>query len=146
MKKFIEVTAEIKSFASMIFAGLIIVYTVFGGFFGLKEISFSLVWQALFISAIASILHFVVFTDVLAKKMRYGAKLTTFAIFMLFVLTGFAYFFKWFPVESGLYWLIFVLICLFFFGIVTLVFKMYFRVTGKKYTELLDAYKAKQKA
>lgn len=143
MKKFIEITAAVKSFGGMIFAGLIIVYTVFGGFFGLKEISFSLVWQALFISVIASCLHFLIFTDTHIKKMRYLGRLILFALPLLVVISGFAYIFKWFELNKAIYWLIFVVIYLFFFGMVTLAFKAYFKITGKKYTELLDSYKSK---
>lgn len=142
MKKFIEITAAIKSFGAMIFAGLIIVYTVFGGFFfELKEVSFSLVWQAMFIAFIASGLHFWAFSDTHIKKMKYAHRVALFSLPLLGILSGFAYFGKWFPTDNTLYWLIFIAVYLFFFGVITLVFHLYTVVTGKKYTELLDAYK-----
>lgn len=141
MKKLIEITAAVKSFGAMIFAGLIIVYTVFGGwFFDLKEISMSLVWQALFIALIASALHFVVFTDTVLKKSGYAHRAILFSVPLLIVLSAFAYFGKWFPADNITNWLIFVAVYLFFFGIILIVFKLYFKFTGKKYTELLNAY------
>lgn len=143
MKGFVEITAAVKSFGAMIFAGLIIVYTVFGGFFGLEEISFSLVWQALFIALIASVLHFIAFTDAVTKKAGYLHRCVLFSIPLLIALSGFAFFGGWFPTDNTTNWLIFVALYLFFFGAVLIVFKLYFHITGKKYTELLNVYKQK---
>ena len=141
LKKFTEITVAIKSVGTMIFAGMIIVYTVFGGFFfGLNALSFSLVWQAMLIAFMASSLHFVVFSDSCIQEMKYTYRMLLFAVPLLLIISAFAYGFRWFPVDSGLYWLIFLGIYLFLFGIVTLVFHLYFVVTGKKYTALLDVY------
>lgn len=143
MKIFVEITAAIKSFAAMIFAGLLIVYTVFGGFFGLSYVPFSLVWQALFVSAVASVLHFLAFSDAGLKKASYAGRLIFFGLTLLIILSGFACLFNWFDIEKIMNWLAFTAVYTFFFGIVTLVFKLYTKVTAKKYTEILDAYKRK---
>lgn len=143
LKKIIEITAAIKSFGALVFAGLIMVYTVFGGFFGLREISFSLVWQALFIAITASGLHFIAFTDALLHKTRRGARYLLFALPLYILLAGFAFVFSWFPVGILMNWLIFSAVYLFFFGVVTIVFELYFRVTGQRFTQVLDAYQRK---
>lgn len=141
MKKFIEVTASVKSLGAIFFAGLIIVYTVFGGFFGLREISFPLVWQALFIALIASMLHFLAFTDAVLKKAGYLHRCILFSIPLFIALSGFAYFGKWFPANNVINWFIFAALYLFFFGAVLIAFSLYFRITGRRYTEMLNIYK-----
>lgn len=146
MKKFIEVTAAVKSVGAMVFAGLIIVYTVFGGFFGLREMSFSLVWQALFIASIAAVLHYLTLSEAHLTKQKFALRIALFAVPMLAVLSGFAIVFHWFPADNPWSWLVFVAVYLFFFGVVTLVFHLYTVVTGKRYTEMLDAYKQRHSA
>ncbi len=140
MKKFIETTAAIKSVAALIFAGLIIVYTVFGGFFGLKGISFGQVWQALGVAAIAACLHWVAFAGAACARLSQGKRMAVFELPLLAVLAAFAYCFGWFPAGNAVNWLIFVALCLFFFGVIAIVFALYFRVTGRRYTEILSAY------
>ncbi len=144
MKKLIEVTAAIKTFAALVFAGAIIVYTVFGGwFFDVNAIPLSLVWQLLFISLLASILQFIFFSDNVFPRMRYVHRFVFFAV-PLFALVGtFAYAFRWFPVHSAVNWGIFFLVYLFFFGIITVVFELYAKITGKRFTAMLDAYNAR---
>ncbi len=144
MKLFIEITGAIKGLATFIFSGLIIVYTVFGGFFGLTSLSFGLVWQAIFIAFIASGLHFIVFSGMAIQMKSAVARHLLFGASLLLVLLGFAYLGAWFPAGRLLNWVIFVALCVFFFGAAFLAFRAYFRITGKKYTEVLHAYQNKQ--
>ncbi len=144
MKKLVEITMSIKSFGAMIFAGLLILYTVIGGFFGLQELSFSLVWQALFIALIASGIYFVAFSESVFPHLKPIVRFLIFSIPTLAVLSVFALFFKWFPTDNIAYWLIFGAAYLLLFGILIVVVKMLFKITGKRYTDLLSAYQAKQ--
>ena len=142
MKKFIETTAVIKSVGAMFFAGIILVYTVFGGFFGLTEISFSLVWQALFIAAFAAILHYIIFRANATKKMSSVKKMLVFAIPLYLILAVFAVSFRWFAVENPTTWAIFSGLYCVYSGIIAVVFKLYFNITGHKYAQMLSAYQS----
>ncbi len=145
MKRFLEVLAAVKSFAGLIFTGLIVVITVFGGFFGLEAISFPLVWQALLVSLTAALLYFVSFTDVVFSKLGRGKRFLLYALPFFALLSVFAVVFSWFPLGDPGAWLLFTGCYLGFFGIVTAVVQLYFHVTGQRYTELMAAYQAKYK-
>ncbi len=133
--------AAVKSFGAMVFAGLIIVYTVFGGwFFGVKSIPLPLVWQALFIAFIAAALHYLAFCEHLIHTASFGHRLVLFGLPLLLVVCAFAYFGGWFPVQELVNWLAFIGLYVLFFGIVTAVMKLYFRFTGMKYAEVLSVY------
>lgn len=143
MKKFLEILMVIKNFAAIVFAGMMVLFAVVGYFFGLSSISFSLVWQAVFIALICGALHFFAFSDYVVKKKGYPFRLMLFAGPLYLVIGAFAVIFKWFPVNLG-YWAIFTLVFAAGFGALSGVFYVYFRIIGNKYNHMLAIYQSKQ--
>jgi len=142
MKKLLEVSVVIKSVASMVLAGQIIIYVIIGTFFGLSSMEFSFIWQAVVIATITGILHYIAFTETVIKKMRYSIRLLIFSIPLYAVLAAFAVIFKWFP-ASIYTWIIFTVVFLVICGAINVAFEIYTRVTGKKLNESLNAYNRK---
>ena len=100
MKKIIEITVAIKSVGAMFFSGVIITYTVLAGLLGQEGMPFSLIWQALFIALLAAGLHYAVLCSPRAKRGNGTKRVLFYALLMLFIIAAFAFFFRWFLVES----------------------------------------------
>jgi len=147
MKKFMSFILRIKTFAAMLFSGVICLYVVSGYLYATFigpfnfTIPFIFVLEGLALSALTSILWGVFFTDEIIKKWRYFPRLVLFSI-SLFVLLS-ACFFIFFAFHTNWAKLWWIVIGAFAAGVICLsvLCEIYFRVTGKRYTELLKSYK-----
>lgn len=145
MKKFTETLIAIKSAASFIFVGQVVLYVVIMMITGYTSaVSFSFIWQALAISLITALLQYICFDDRVIKKMRYSLRIILFAVPLLAVLSSFALIGKWFPVDQGGAWLLFAIIFLVVLVAITAVFEIYHRITGKKYTDRLQSFRSSE--
>jgi len=140
MKRLLEVSVAIKSVAGLVFAGQILVFVIVGTFFGLTDMPFAFIWQAVVIAAVTGVLHYVAFTEEVIKKMKYSLRLVVFSIPLYAMLAAFAAVFQWFP-SGVVSWFLFTAVFIFVFGIFNTAFEIYSRITGKKYNESLSAYK-----
>ena len=143
MKKFLSGMMEWKSAAALLFTGSVILYVIIAAIQGKTSLELSVVSSILIISALGTFIQYVAFTDRIIKNLRYTIRMFIFIIPFFAVLAANAYFFNWFPVESGI-WITFTVIFLSVFIIMTIGFEMYFRIMGKKYDGLLGQYR-KQK-
>ncbi len=143
MKRALDLILSIKNGAAMAFVGMLMLYVVIGWFFGLHSISFALIWQFLFIALITGTMQFICFTEHVVKTMRYPLRLLLFALPLYLCISAFAAAFRWFPLTLTS-WLLFTAIFLVAFAIITAVFEAYFRITGRRYTQMLDAFKERQ--
>lgn len=138
MKKFLEYAMSLKTYCCMSFTGIMIMWAVLTQALNWDGIPLYLVvWQSLAISAAAALVSMTAFSNLVFKKMSYGGRLTFFAVTFLAVLSAFAVAFKWFPLDKIGYWLTFAAIFLVIFAAISVGFQVYFKVTGKKYNELL---------
>ncbi len=145
MKKFTETLIAIKSAAAFIFVGQVMVYVVVMMISGYANtVPFSFIWQALAISLITALLQYVFFDDRVIKRMRYSLRIVLFAIPLLAFLSAFAFIGRWFPVEKAGAWLLFAVIFLVVLAVTTVVFEIYYRITGKKYTDRLQSFRSSQ--
>lgn len=143
MKKAVEIIVAVKNIAAMAFTGMVMLYMVFGELFGLTSISFSLIWQAIFIALICGVLQFIAFSDYVIKKMKFSRRSLLFIVPLYAAISAFAVCFSWFPISApgwGLFTVIFFVI----FAIMAAAFEAYFRITGNRYTQMLNIYKTKQ--
>lgn len=146
MKRFIEASLQWKTAASLMFTGSVIISMIVFSCFGQQEISIMTLLSLLLLSALGTFLQFLAFTDHIIKQLRYSLRLVVFAVPFLLLLTGCAYFFRWFPTEEFGSWVVFAGIFLGIFCIMTLAFEIYFRCMGKKYDGLLGQYRKQQEA
>ena len=141
MKRAIETVLGIKTSAAFAFTGFVIVGMLLGYFTGWTSISFSMLWQLLFLSAVTAVLQSIVFNDIMFKKLRYALRVIVFAVPLYAAVAAFAWGFRWFP-ASGKSWLIFTAIFLGILLLLSVVFEVFFRITGTRLNNMLDAYKA----
>lgn len=133
----------------MIFAGFIILYMITGTMYAFITgeafeyvIPFMFAIQAAALSIAISVLYILIFSDLIIKKMRYFKRLI---IFLLALLPVFAICLVFIPMPSDRMnlWLIIGGAIVIFLIIISILFEAYFKLTGKRYTEILQDYKLK---
>lgn len=150
MKKILRCVVPVKSFAALIFTGLICLYMVTGSLGSTilnipfdYTIPFVFALQGLVLAILISILRVVLLGDGVIKKMRYFPRLMIFSISLMALLAACLLVFLAIPTAWAKLWLI-VAGCI-TAGVVVLSIlgEMYFKATGKRYTEILNEYKSK---
>jgi len=139
----------VKTLAAMIFAGLMCAYVAAGALYGLivyrgfeYTVPFIFVIQGVVMSIVIAALWEYLFGDDWIKKIRYFPRLVIFSASMTVLLTlGLLAFIPWHTNEAKL-WLIVAGFVIAAIGVLSIIGEAYYRVTGKKYTKLLEEYKA----
>jgi len=149
MKRFMSLVLRVKSLAALIFSGLICLYVVAGYLYAALihkgpfnfTIPFIFVLEGIVLSILISILWGVFFTDEIIKKWRYFPRLVVFCLIMAALLSICVLIFVAAPTNWAKLW--WIVIGAFTAGVVGLsvLCEIYFRVTGKRYTEILEEYK-----
>ncbi|MCL2827254.1 MAG: hypothetical protein FWD99_00760 [Oscillospiraceae bacterium] len=140
MKNFLQGVVEWKTWAALCFSGMIIIYTLIAALLGQSEIPISWVFSFLILASGGSFFQYLAFGPRLIKQMHYTLRLLVFAVPFFALLAATAYFFQWLPGAGSGPWLIFILIALVVFVVMTLAFEVAYKLTGKKYDGLLGQY------
>ncbi|MCL2356087.1 MAG: hypothetical protein FWC70_02850 [Defluviitaleaceae bacterium] len=151
MKKLITLSVPIKAFASMIFAGIMVLYMVSGVAYNVitgealeYAIPFAFVVQVALLSTIISVLWNVFTGDTVIKNRRFAKRLIMFTLSLLPVLALCFFTFLAIPAGWTMPWFISVLAVSVFVVILAILSEIYFKKTGERYTEALNKYKQKQ--
>lgn len=149
MKKLLRLVIPVKSFAALIFTGLICLYIVTGSLCAIilhepfdYSIPFIFVLQGLILAIVISVLWAVLLGDGVVKKIRYFPRLIIFSISLMALLAICLLVFFAIPTNWAKLWLIVAgCVCA---GIVMLsiLAEWYFKATGRRYTEILNEYKS----
>ena len=89
----------------------------------------------------SAVLQLFAFSDIVFEKMVYTKRMCVFMFPFLVVIIGFAKVFGWFPMENIGAWITFLTIFLLCFVISLVIFEIQFKITGDKYTGVLNEYK-----
>jgi len=148
MKSITSLAIYIKSLASMIFSGLIILYMVAGWlYWEITKVPFSFtipfifLIQGVFLSLAISILWYVFLSDNILKKLHYSIRLVLFVFLLVFILTVCLLTFYAQPTNWAKLWLIVASAIVCGTTAISIIGEIYFKMTGKRYTEILDLYK-----
>ena len=148
MKKLMEIAIPIKSFTAMIFSGFMVLYMISALIYSIAAgqiinygIPFAFVLQSIGLSLIISVLWSIFFSNAIIKKWRFSLRLIVFKLSLLAVLGLFFFTFFNVSLEEARLWFIVALIIALFIILLTGICEMYFRKTGKDYTEILKTYK-----
>ncbi len=142
MKKFMRRVTEWKAACCFAFTGCALLYALVCLFMGRTQIRVTSLLYLLGLTAVATGLQYLCFTQALFKKMRYTARLLLFAALLLPVLVGAALLLEWFPSQYTSAWVLFGLIFLAVLAVFTAGFELYFRLAGRRYDGLLGRYRA----
>ena len=148
MKKLITVSVPIKAFASMLFAGIMVLYMVSGVAYNIitgeafeYAIPFVFVIQAVLLSTVISALWTVFLGDTMIKKWRFTKRLIMFKLSLLLLLALCFFTFLAIPANWTIPWFVSILAVSVFVVILALLSEVYFKKTGERYTEALKQYK-----
>ena len=145
MKKVKEIISQIPKYTAYSFSMSMVVFMIIGLIAGVESMAIDMLVQLLIVCIIAAILQMIAFSDICIKKLAYTKRLAIFMFPFLAVITAFAVKCGWFPVESIGAWVLFIGIFITCFVVSTILFEIHFRITGDKYTGILNEYKNKRK-
>jgi len=147
MKKLIQTLMELKTTAAFAFAGFMCAYVVLGALYAAIfypafefNVPFIFVLEGVGLAVVTALLWRLLFDDRASVKTRYFPRLVIFAVGLAAALAVcLLIFYRWHTNEAKL-WLIAVGLVAVGFCLLSVVGEIYYRVTGKKYTELLKIY------
>ena len=147
MKKLINLSIPLKAFASMIFAGILVLYmvsgvayTTFTGAYFDYAIPFAFVIQGAVLSMLISVLWGIFLSDVLIKKWRFALRLTLFAASLLPLLALCFFTFMTIPADWTVPWLLALAGIAKFVIFLALLHEWHYKKTGARYTQALQQY------
>ena len=144
IKDIIYTMYQIPKYTSYSFSMSMVVFIIVGMIAGMEGMPISMMIQLLIICIIASILQMIAFTDIFIKKLVYTKRLAIFMFPFLVVITAFAVKYNWFPIENIGSWILFIGIFVTCFIVSTILFEIHFKITGDKYTGILNEYKSRK--
>jgi len=147
MKKLITWSIPLKAFASMIFAGILVLYMVSGvaytTFTGAEfdyAIPFAFIIQGAVLSMLISVLWSVFLSDTLIKKWRFALRITLFAVSLLPLLVLCVLTFMTIPADWTLPWLLALGGIAKFVIFLAFLHEYHYKKTGDSYTRALHQY------
>jgi len=150
MKKVIELTTPIKTFAAMLFAGFICLYIIGGilyaGFVDdsfTYSISFTHLLKGIGFTLIISLLWGLCFSDVVIKKWAFFKKQILFKLLLAVLLACCFFMFSIVETNWSALWLVVAGTMTVFVIVLSYLSEWYFRKTSKQYTELLKVHQTK---
>lgn len=144
MKNLIKIIGQIPKYTSYSFSMSMVVFLIVGSITRIQEISINRIIQLGVICIIASVLQMIAFSNIVIKKLAYTKRLALFMFPFLAVITAFAIKYNWFPLENIISWIIFIGIFITCFMVSAILFEIHFKITGDKYTGVLNEYKNKR--
>jgi len=149
MNKLMKFTIPFKTFASMVFAGIMILYMVSSFLYATVTgvefdytIPFIFILQGLGLSVMISLLWGLFFSNVLIKKWRFFTRHILFELSLIILLAICFFTFLAIPTDWAKLWLIVIGIVSVFVIVLFGICEMYYKKTGKRYTEILKAYQS----
>lgn len=144
MKKFFQFIVEFKSWLSLCFTSAMFIFLTISWIVGGRSVEIAVLFQIFLLTVGATLLQFVFFSGWVIKKMRYSLRLILFVLPMLALVTVFAVWCDWVPVENPGAWIWFFVSFFVCFVLICAGFEFCFWVTGKKYDGLLGQYREKR--
>jgi len=152
MKKLMYWSILLKSHAAMFLTGLIVLYMVVSTGHALitgesleLAIPFAYVIQSMVLSVIISVLWVVFFEDNLIKKARYFVRLIMFSLSLIPIFAVCLWLFYVISSEWTFLWVAIAGLLIVGLIIISLLFEVYFKLEGKRYTNVLMRYNSQVK-
>ncbi|MCL2826193.1 MAG: DUF3488 domain-containing protein [Eggerthellaceae bacterium] len=152
MKKFVAFIVPVKAFAAYIFAGLMCLYMAAGALYATAwadpafafNIPFVFVIEGAVLSLLIALLWAAIFNEKANQKRRWFPRLILFSVLLFALLAVCLLVFVAMPTNEAKLWLAvagFFVCCTI---LVSILVEAYYKVTGKRYTEILKEYQARQ--
>lgn len=149
MKKFITMTATLKAFAAMLFAGFICLYMIGGVGYSMFidgafdfTISFIHLVMAIGFTMSVSLLWGVCFGHVVIKKRAFVSRYALFVFMLVMMLAITFLYFSFLTTPWNPLWLTTATLIVAFVMVLSVVSEWYFKKTGEHYTDVLRIYQS----
>lgn len=140
-KKLLSAVSLIPKYTAFSFSMSMIVFMTIGFFLGEESMQLKMIIQLLALCIVSAVLQLFAFSDIVFEKMVYTKRMCVFMFPLLVVIIGFAKVFGWFPMENIGAWITFLTLFSLCFVISLVIFEIQFKITGDKYTGVLNEYK-----
>jgi len=150
MKKLMFCLIQIKNTAPWIFAVMVCLYMAGGALYNsiytdplfTYAIPFIFLIEGLVLSVLISVLYGVFFGDEIIKKWRYFPRLVLFCVSLIVLLVLSVLVFYTMPTFFAKLWWLVIGCAAAGIALLSVIAECHFRITGKRYTEILKNYKA----
>ena len=138
MKRFASYVLQAKTNACYVFTAIMFFYALGDLIWPGTALSGLLILEVMILAFICGTLQVLVFSQLIFKRMGYARRTLLLGVLLFIPVTAFGLLFRWFPVDQAVGWLGFLAIFLLVFAGLTLGFEIIFRITGRRYTSLLE--------
>ena len=150
MNKRVSFAFRIKTMAAFVFSGLILTYIISEFLYSsinhmpfTDNMPFIFILRDLLLAILIAVFWQIFLTDNIIKKIRYYLRIILFVCTLSILLFGFFAIFYVAPMDYAKLWLIIAGLFIILIAIISIACELYFRKTGKQYTEILEEYKKK---
>lgn len=109
---------------------------------GQNQFSNKSILQLILISFVGAIIQWLAFSEDVIKRLKYSYRIFVFMIPFYLMLSSCAYIWHWFDTTKLYYWIAFFGLLIIAFILSYAISSVYYKVTGQKYNEKLEEYKA----
>lgn len=138
MNKFLSYVLQAKTNACYIFTAILFFYALGGILWHAAPLSGPQILEVMVLALICGTLQVLIFSDLFFKRMSYLRRTLLLGVLLLIPVVGFGLLFQWFPADQAAGWLGFLAIFLLVFVGINVGFEVLFRMTGRRYTSLLE--------
>lgn len=138
MKKFMTYTLQAKTNACYIFTAILFFYALGDLFWSGTPLTGLLILEVMILALVCGTVQVLIFSPLLFKRMGDGPRTALLGVVLLPLVTGFGILCDWFPRDQIAGWIGFLVVFLLAFIGLTVGFEIIFRITGKRYTSLLE--------
>jgi len=144
MKKFMELTVQMKLVWSIFFAGAMLIYVIISMIAGNSTMELITVWQLVGLTLIITIIHYLFFGEMILTSLNIKYKILIHSILCYILLLFTSHNFNWINAYKTNDFIIFTLSYVFMYLACILSFYLYYKSTGEELNKKLTAYKQKR--
>lgn len=144
MKKFLEITLQMKFVWGLFFSAAMLIYTVITMILGYTSMKLITVWQLLVITLIITFLHYLIFGELILQSLSERNKILVHFILCYTFLIVSALLLNWINISNINTIVIFTIGYIILYLLCVVSFYIYYKATGEELNKKLTAYKEKR--
>jgi hypothetical protein len=144
MKKFMELTVQMKLVWSIFFAGAMLIYVTVSMIAGNSSMDLITVWQLVGLTLVVTFIHYLFFGEMILTSFNIKYKILIHSILCYVLLLFTAHYFVWIDMYKTNDFIIFTSSYMFLYLACINSFYIYYKSTGEELNKKLTAYKQKK--
>lgn len=144
MKRFLEITVQMKFVWGLFFSAAILMYTVIGMVMGMESISFIAVWEITGSTLVLVFLHYLIFGEFILQNLSTKFKVLLHFLLSYIVVIVSSVILNMMVITDPYHVSIFTVGYILFYLLAVFSFYVYFKATGEELNARLTEYKEKK--